>query len=878
MQWNSSDIDQRSGKRTSTGKRKPPDQGEPTQPQSQRTISELLSNNSHDHSQSRPPSSKRSRFSVSPARSTSSHPVSPNKMYNFAGSPPKNSAAFLRANASSNGAPSVKPHAIPPNNRQTTFSPHGGAKKLVVKNLRTGPRASHEPYFEKTWTQLNAALTAIFEGRKPEVSLEELYKGAENICRHERAALLAKKVVDRCKEYVSGTLRENLVKGAGGGTDVDTLRAVIEAWSTWHSRLITVRWIFYYLDQSFLLHSKDFPVIQEMGHILFYTHIFADPSLKPRITQGACNLIAADRGAETAVVADSTLLRDGINLFHSLDVYNSEFEPLFIAKTQKFVSSWAERESRSYLASYVDNSHHLIEREVERCNLFSLNRSTKQKLSDLLDEILVLEHEDVLLDRTEILGLLRSKNSRALKQLYDLLYRRDLSAKLSAAFGVFIVEEGSSIVFDEGKEAEMVSRLLEFKRQLDETWANSFDQNSELLDTLRQCFGKFMNLGKKSDATGGTDNPKTGEMIAKHVDRLLKGGWKMPSSQQGATMADEDAEVDRQLDQALDLFRFVQGKAVFEAFYKNDLARRLLMGRSASNEAEKSMLIRLKKECGPNFTHNLESMFKDMEVARDEMNAYKNLQRERSRKDRAPVDLDVNVLSAASWPSYPDVPVRIPPSVAASIGDFETFYYSKHTGRKLNWKHQLAHCQLRAHFPKGAKELVVSSFQATVLVLFNDLSDGETLGYAAIQEATGLSDPELQRTLQSLACAKYRVLSKSPKGKDVNKTDTFSYNAEFTDVKMRIKINQIQLKETKEENKSTHERVAADRQFESQAAIVRIMKSRKTIKHQELIVEVTEATRSRGMLQPAEIKANIEKLIEKDYMERGDNNTYNYVA
>lgn len=78
---------------------------------------------------------------------------------------------------------------------------------------------------------------------------------------------------------------------------------------------------------------------------------------------------------------------------------------------------------------------------------------------------------------------------------------------------------------------------------------------------------------------------------------------------------------------------------------------------------------------------------------------------------------------------------------------------------------------------------------------------------------------------------------------------------------MRIKINQIQLKETKEENKTTHERVAADRHYETQAAIVRIMKSRKTIKHSELIAEVIEATRSRGTLQPADIKVNIEKSV-----------------
>lgn len=123
------------------------------------------------------------------------------------------------------------------------------------------------------------------------------------------------------------------------------------------------------------------------------------------------------------------------------------------------------------------------------------------------------------------------------------------------------------------------------------------------------------------------------------------------------------------------------------------------------------------------------------------------------------------------------------------------------------------------------------------------------------------ADPELKRTLQSLACAKYRVLSKKPKGKEVETTDEFAYNAGFEDAKLRIKINQIQLKETKEENKTTHERVAADRHYETQAAIVRIMKSRKTVKHAELIAEVIAATRSRGTLQPADIKQNIEKYV-----------------
>lgn len=129
-------------------------------------------------------------------------------------------------------------------------------------------------------------------------------------------------------------------------------------------------------------------------------------------------------------------------------------------------------------------------------------------------------------------------------------------------------------------------------------------------------------------------------------------------------------------------------------------------------------------------------MFKDMDLARDEMSSYNALQRE--RKERLPLDLNVSVLSSAAWPSYPDVPVQIPSDIAKAINDFEQFYGNKYNGRKLTWKHQLAHCQLRARFPKGDKEIIVSSFQAIVLLLFNDINANETLSYSQIQEATGL--------------------------------------------------------------------------------------------------------------------------------------------
>lgn len=56
--------------------------------------------------------------------------------------------------------------------------------------------------------------------------------------------------------------------------------------------------------------------------------------------------------------------------------------------------------------------------------------------------------------------------------------------------------------------------------------------------------------------------------------------------------------------------------------------------------------------------------------------------------------------------------------------------------------------------------------------------------------------------------------------------------------------------------------MAADRQFETQAAIVRVMKQRKTISHAELVAEVIKATRDRGAVEVGDIKKNIDKYVE----------------
>ncbi|XP_040950407.1 cullin-4 isoform X2 [Gossypium hirsutum] len=117
---------------------------------------------------------------------------------------------------------------------------------------------------------------------------------------------------------------------------------------------------------------------------------------------------------------------------------------------------------------------------------------------------------------------------------------------------------------DEEKDKDMVSSLLEFKASLDSILEESFSKNEAFCNTIKDSFEHLINLRQLRDGNKGTS----------------------------------EEELEGTLDKVLVLFRFIQGKDVFEAFYKKDLAKRLLLGKSASIDAEKSMISKLKTECG----------------------------------------------------------------------------------------------------------------------------------------------------------------------------------------------------------------------------------------------------------------------------------------
>ena len=88
------------------------------------------------------------------------------------------------------------------------------------------------------------------------------------------------------------------------------------------------------------------------------------------------------------------------------------------------------------------------------------------------------------------------------------------------------------------------------------------------------------------------------------------------------------------------------------------------------------------------------------------------------------------------------------------------------------------------------------------------------------------------------------------------------------------------LRATEEEKDGTTASVDEDRKHAIEAAIVRIMKTRKTLDHQKLILEASNQLLRHFKPDPKQIKKRIEELIAREYLERdpNNNNVYKYLA
>ncbi|KAI6864168.1 Cullin-domain-containing protein, partial [Hortaea werneckii] len=451
-----------------------------------------------------------------------------------------------------------------------------GAKKLVVKNLKQNTGWDSKAYLEKIWNQLDAALAIIFTGGQGGFSKEDLYRGVENVCRQGGASTLFSRLESRCRQHVEHDVRDSLV-GKAGSDNITVLEAVIAEWARWKQEMAMIRAIFFFLDRSYLLSSSK-PTLSDLTPQLFRDVVFTAESLKPKTVDGACHLVARDRTQQQAL--DKTLFRQAVDMFHELQVYSASFEPRFLGTTQNYVAEWSDNLIvEKSLPQYVALAEAFMASEMARCDEFALDASIKRELLAVLEDHFVVRKETDLTEYEPLASLLDRNAVADLTALYALLSRRRMGDKLRPAFEKWVDETGTSVVFSKNED-DMIVELLSLKRRLDATWKTAFQRDASLGHGLRESFETFVNKTKKGEATWGTDNTKVGEMIAKYVDQLLRGGAKaipevltarrassitapnQPALEKAVDGAeennedeevDEDTEINIQLDQVLDL-------------------------------------------------------------------------------------------------------------------------------------------------------------------------------------------------------------------------------------------------------------------------------------------------------------------------------------
>ena len=423
---------------------------------------------------------------------------------------------------------------------------------------------------------------------------------------------------------------------------------------------------------------------------------------------------------------------------------------------------------------------------------------------------------------------------------------------LRSKFRDFVKKTGLSIVMDEGNNSTMVVNLLALKAKSDQIWEKAFLKDDAFGHTLKDSFESFINERRNKPA----------ELLAKFLDSKLG-----PCSKK-ETVKDMEGLIDK----VMAIFRFLSSKDVFEAFYQKDLAVRLLLGKSASLDDEQTVVSKIKAQCGPQFSATLERMLKDIDLSRDLLSAFR--ESEESRDGRmGDVDLNVLVLRTGTWPKIPLCDLQMPVRLSNHQDVFRSFYLRQYPSRRLTWLPSVANCVLRADFPKGRKELVASLYQTVILLLFNDADE---IGYRHIRDHTGIDEADLKLTLHSLTTGNVRLLKKRPQGRNITEDAQFAYGFDFSHKgQRRIKIDTIQTVQVLEGLKRSDEKIAQDRGYALEAAIVRIMKEHKSLSDSDLLRKLLAIP-----VRSVDLTKRLESLIEKGYIARDKTNPllYHYVA
>lgn len=542
-----------------------------------------------------------------------------------------------------------------------------------------------------------------------------------------------------------------------------------------------------------------------------------------------------------------------------LKLYEQWFEEKFLAQTGEFYRQEALKLlDESNCSEYMEKVIQRLDDEYMRSRKF-LNGSSYGKVAHECQQRMVADHLQFL--HSECRAMVQKEKRRDLANMYKLL------GPIHHGLAV-LVQEMEDYIRQTALDAVRPLLNSNLSTQFVETMLDIHNKYRELIQSVFASDQQFLGALDKacSAAINCRPNPKAicpaPEYLARYCDTLLKKTVK----------GINDSETDDRLASSITVFKYLDDKDIFNRFYARMLAKRLIYGLSQSMDAEEAMINRLKQACGYEFTNKLHRMFTDVNLSNDLNTKFGAVSK--SEGAELGVTFYIMVLQAGAWPiPQTNLPsFALPQELEKSVQLFEVFYSKNYSGRKLTWIHTFCHGEVKLNYLRRQYVVTMGLFLMAILLPFNSLP---TIVFRDLIEITQLPSKELARHVQQLVDAKLLEADNAEL-----EESTLSVNMNYSNKRTKFRIMSVQKDVSAQEVEQTHSAADEDRKLYIQAAIVRVMKARKVLKHALLIQEVLSQSQARFAPSISLIKKSIESLIDKQYIERtvGSTDEYSYIA
>lgn len=547
-----------------------------------------------------------------------------------------------------------------------------------------------------------------------------------------------------------------------------------------------------------------------------------------------------------------------------LHLYQEIFEAPFLEASGEFyMAEAASLLQQSDVTRYMEKVTMILNQEEQRAHKF-LHKSSVSKVRACCEQKMVAAQAHWLHTEAEI--MIKNESKRDLALLYPLL--RPLLGGLDP-----LVQKLTRHITQQGLQAIGPLQGENVYTQFVENMLNVHSKYSELIKDVFKSDQSFVGALDKACSAIVNHRPvpkspvRAPELLAKYCDSLLKKSPKAAS----------ESEIEDKLRRSIIVFKYVDDKDVFQKFYSRMLAKRLIHQQSQSMDAEEMMIDDLKRACGYEFTNKLHRMFTDMSVSADLNAKFTATLRESDGENQLGTGFGVKVLQAGAWPlALPPSPgpFHVPQQLEKSIQAFESFYHMQFSGRKLTWLHHLSQGELKFNYLKKPYLVTVQTYQMALLLLFEKC---DAIPCKEVAASLRLSHDQLVKHAGSLVDCK--ILNKSPDG-ELEEDTILMLNFNYSNKRTKFRVTGVLQRDAPQDAEATHRSVDEDRKMFLQAAIVRIIKSRKVLRHNQLIQEVLSQSKVKFAPSIGMIKKCIETLIDKQYMERTPNSAdeYSYIA